>query len=63
MEDNEIVNVLWELSTSAKTKLGVGHVTWLLRRQDYKQVIVNKLLPGWSSVPEAYQELQDILSK
>lgn len=63
MEDNKIIDVLWALSTSARKKLGVGHVTWLLRQPDYRRIIANKLREGWSSVPGAYQELQDVLSK
>lgn len=63
MTNSEICAVLWELSTDCKTKLGVQHITWLLRRDDYRAIIANKQRPGYSLVPEAYRELELALAK
>jgi hypothetical protein len=62
--NEEITAAIWKLSSRSREQLGIGHIEYLMQREDGLGVIRWKLgEPGRTTVPEAYEELLAVLEE
>lgn len=52
-----------QLSSTAARQLDVTHIRWLLGRSDITGFLARKRLPGWTSCPGAYAELEAAMKR